>query len=83
MGQHSSNENSEYIGVNLLEYLASHAQHTEQCLYMLKQYLPLCKIDPRTIEQLEEMATISIENNLKTIQLIENVKKRNTEQKPN
>ncbi len=82
MEQHNSNENCVYYGENLLEYLSSHASHTEQCLYLLKQYLPLCSIDPRTIQQLEEMTETSIVNNKKTIELIENAKKRNSK-KPN
>lgn len=85
MEQHNSDasENGEFIRSGTLDFFASHLDHTEQCINLLKQYLPLTGLDTTNIHKLEFVANQCIDNCRQGIKLIENAKKRDISKKPN
>lgn len=79
----SSNENSLFIRKGIIDCFVSNASHTEACLTLLKQYLPLLPTEHiNTMKLLEAMIDTCIDNHVTSIKLLEdnyNVKKRNNE----
>lgn len=76
-------QKSIFIKKDFVDFVSSNALHTEQCLSLLKNYLPLLPIEyVGTVKKLEEMTSVCVENNKKVVSLVEkifNVEKRREE----
>ena len=84
MEQHSSNTNSMYLKEDFIKYLASHIEHSEQCVEMLKNYLPLLPEGHYdTIQKLDLMASLCINNSREALNNINRLYAKNDKQKLN
>lgn len=85
MAQHScdAGESGDFVRSGTLDFFASHLDHTEQCINLLKQYLPLTGLDTTNIKKLEFVADQCIDNCRQGIKLIEDAKKRDSTKKLN
>lgn len=81
--QHSSNA-TVLIREDILKYLASHIEHTEQCVSLLKQYLPLLPQEYlSTIQKLELTADLHIHNSKEALKNINSLYAKNEKQRIN
>lgn len=83
MEQHSSNSTI-LVKEDTLKYLCSIIEHSEQCVSMLKQYLPLLPEKySDTIQKLELMAELSSHNSMEALKNINSLYVKNKKQRIN